>query len=84
MQEVWRVYNKSYRKIAEELKIPPVLAKIIANRTEPGEEKAFLDREGPLRDPFLIKDMDKAVEEILRHIRLGHPILVKAIMMSTE
>ncbi|MBQ7064417.1 MAG: single-stranded-DNA-specific exonuclease RecJ [Firmicutes bacterium] len=76
MQEVWRVYNKSYRKIAEELKIPPVLAKIIANRTEPGEEKAFLDREGPLRDPFLIKDMDKAVEEILRHIRLGHPILV--------
>ncbi|WP_300409684.1 single-stranded-DNA-specific exonuclease RecJ [Lagierella sp.] len=59
--------NKEYRKIAQEFKINEILAKIIANRDISYEEiPGFLNpnQKNSMHDPFLMKDMDRAVELI--------------------
>ncbi len=77
MKEQWRVHNKSYKAFAQALRIDPVVAKILANRCgSPEEARAFLDKGGELKDPFLMLDMEKAVALILSHVDAGHPIQV--------
>ena len=71
--EKWFVAAKKadFNKWAEEFRISPVLARILRNRdlTESAELHKFLN--GTLADcyaPGLMKDMDKAVEVILRAV----------------
>ena len=55
------------KKISEECGLLPLTAKILCNRglSEKNEIQAFLERDTmPLYDPFLLKDMDKAVKRI--------------------
>ena len=59
------------KRIAEECGLRPLTAKLFANRglTEKNEILAFLDKDNmPLYDPFLLKDMDKAVARIEKAI----------------
>ncbi len=59
--------NAIVSKIAKECRLLPLTAKILANRgmTEKEEIEVFLNKETiPLYDPFLLKDMDKAVARI--------------------
>lgn len=54
-------------KVAKECRLLPLTAKILVNRgmTEREEIEVFLNKETiPLYDPFLLTDMDKAVERI--------------------
>lgn len=77
----WMVAAKKadFNKIAEKYNITPVLARIMRNRevTEDEDIRRFLT--GKLTDlhsPFLLKDMEKAVEIILAKIEAGAPMRV--------
>lgn len=79
--EKWFVSAKKadFDKWAEEFGISPVLARILRNRdlTEPSEIRKFLY--GTLQDcysPWLLKDMDRAVEVIETAIRQKRAIRV--------
>lgn len=79
--EKWYVAAKKadFDKWAKEFNISPVLARILRNRdlTEEGEVRKFLY--GTLDDcysPWLMKDMDKAVELILEAVKAGTLIRV--------
>lgn len=74
--EKWLVAAKKadFQKWAQEFGISPVLARILRNRdlTEESQVRAFLY--GKLEDchsPFLLKDMDKAVQVVLDAIKSG-------------
>ncbi len=59
------------KKICQECGLRPLTAKLLANRglIEKNEIFGFLDRDSmPLYDPFLLKDMDKAVARIEKAI----------------
>lgn len=79
--EKWYIAAKKadFNKWAQEFKISPVLARILRNRdlTEEAEVRKFLY--GTLEDcysPWLMKDMDKAVELILQAIKEGTAIRI--------
>lgn len=79
--EKWLVAAKKadFQKWSEELHISPVVARILRNRdlTEISEVRRFLY--GKLEEchsPWLLKDMDKAVAEILAAIDSGKKIRV--------
>lgn len=76
MRENWRVYNKSYQAIQNQLGIAPVLAKILANRIQQEDAQAYMDREGELSDPMRMRDMDRAVALVMQNIREGNRIYV--------
>ncbi|MDO5018262.1 MAG: single-stranded-DNA-specific exonuclease RecJ [Lagierella massiliensis] len=74
-----RKANKEYKKISTDFNINKVLAKIISNRDiEYNQIPKYLNptSENSMHDPFLMKDMDKAVDIIIRaldsnkHIRI--------------
>ena len=68
-----------FNKIAEEYHITPVLARIMRNRdvTEDEDIRKFLKGSmADLYDPFLLKDMDKAVEIILAKIKEGASVRI--------
>lgn len=54
-------------QLAQEASVPPLLAALLCARgcSTPQDIHAALD-EGPLSDPFLLKDMDKAVDRLQR------------------
>jgi single-stranded-DNA-specific exonuclease len=59
--------------------LPLVLRQVLYNRglTQPAEIQSFLSNHYPAsRDPFLLADMDKAVERIARALRDGEMIVV--------
>lgn len=58
--------------------IPPMAAQLLAVRgmTDPEEAKAFWNGEETLSDPFLLNDMDKAVERIRRAVEEEEKICV--------
>lgn len=68
-----------WERIASENRLFPLTAKLLANRglTEKSEIANFLNRDTmPLHDPFLLKDMDKAVERIERAIELKQRVCI--------
>lgn len=66
----WLIFDSDEKlcsEISKECGLFPLTAKILQNRglTEKNEINLFLDKDNmPLHDPFLLKDMDKAVERI--------------------
>ncbi|KPK57333.1 MAG: hypothetical protein AMS21_11585, partial [Gemmatimonas sp. SG8_38_2] len=65
--------------LSSALNLPPTLATLLVQRgyATPGEAKSFLRPAlDSLTDPFLIKDMDKAVALVAKAVRSGTPILV--------
>lgn len=79
--EKWFVAAKKadFDKWAADYKISPVLARIIRNRDIMDEEQLKMFLDGKLSDchsPWLLKDMDKAVDIILEMIRQNKKIRV--------
>lgn len=77
----WMVAAKKadFDQIAEKYHITPVLARIIRNRdiVEDEEIRKFLCGDlQDLNDPFLMKDMERAVEIIMEKIRAGKRIRI--------
>jgi single-stranded-DNA-specific exonuclease len=66
-------------KIAKELAVPPVMAHVLLNRNIDSFEKARVffrpDLEN-LHDPYLMKDMDKAVDRLHHALSRGEKILI--------
>ncbi len=59
--------------------ITPLVARVLVNRgiTDAGDAKTFIERNASsLHSPFLINDMDKAVDRITRAIEAGEKITV--------
>lgn len=66
-------------RLADELKIPPVVAALLVSRgyeTKEKAEKFLYPSLEDLHDPYLLKDMDIAVKRILRAIDAGEKILI--------
>lgn len=82
MQKRWRVLTKNKEKadaLFRELKIHPVLCNILTQRGIDTFEKAkqfFRPQLSDLHDPFLMKDMEKAVNRILSAFSNQERILV--------
>ncbi|MGM0844118.1 MAG: single-stranded-DNA-specific exonuclease RecJ [Bacillota bacterium] len=66
-------------ELQQQLRIPPIVSKLLANRGihDIEEAKAFLHGEKePFHDPYLLMDMDKAVDRVKTAIEHGEPILI--------
>ena len=66
-------------RLATALEIPPVLANLLVQRGIETEEEAwqfFNPKLENLHDPFLMKDMDRAVERIDEAVKRNEPIMV--------
>lgn len=79
--EKWFVATKKadFEGIAKRFKIDPVIARIIRNRdiTDDKKIEEFLHADlSSLNSPWLLKDMDKAVEIILNKINSGKKIRI--------
>ncbi|MBQ7645895.1 MAG: single-stranded-DNA-specific exonuclease RecJ [Clostridia bacterium] len=71
--------QKKSADLAEALKISKLLADLLVVRSldTPESAERFLDKEIPcLYDPFLLKDMDKAVARITRAIEKGEKVCI--------
>lgn len=81
MKEKWTVQMKKadFRRISEEFGIDPVVARVIRNRGIIGDdairEYLYGGRE-KIRDPFLLRDMDRAVEILKKKIGSGKRIRI--------
>jgi single-stranded-DNA-specific exonuclease len=82
MEKRWKILSADERKIIalqQSLQISYVLCKILVQREIDTFEKAknyFRPQLSQLHDPFLMKDMDKAVERILKAVNDNEKILV--------
>ena len=82
MQKRWNLLNADKNKtstLQSELKINPVLCKILVEREIKTFEKAkkyFRPQLNELHDPWLMKDMDKAVNRIISAFSNSEKILV--------
>ncbi|MCI8466300.1 MAG: single-stranded-DNA-specific exonuclease RecJ [Lachnospiraceae bacterium] len=81
MQEEWRIYGKKadFEGLSKRLGIDPVTARIIRNRELTEEEEIQQYLYGSLKDchsPFLMKNMEEAVEILGKKIRAGKAIRV--------
>jgi single-stranded-DNA-specific exonuclease len=82
MEKRWRILNSNQEKagaLFRELKIHPALCNILVQRGIDTYDKAknfFRPQLSQLHDPFLMKDMDKAVERILSAFSSNEKILV--------
>jgi single-stranded-DNA-specific exonuclease len=82
MQLRWAVKEVDEQKVnalQRELKVHPVLCKLLVQRgieTYEAAKKFFRPELSDLHDPFLMKDMDKAVNRITQAISAGEKILI--------
>ena len=82
MQLRWAVKQVNEQKVnalQQELKVHPVLCKLLVQRgieTYEAAKKFFRPELSDLHDPFLMKDMDKAVNRITQAISAGEKILI--------
>ncbi|MBN2200603.1 single-stranded-DNA-specific exonuclease RecJ [bacterium] len=79
----WLIAGDSLPEVHQEftqgLGLPPVVSKILINRGIHSREQArkfFKPGWEDLYDPFLIRDMDKAVDRLSRAVRSGERILI--------
>ena len=71
--------NESVKRLSNELNISPILSSTLVNRgvkTFDQAKKFFRPNFEMLHDPFLMKDMDKAVKRILEAISNDEKILI--------
>jgi single-stranded-DNA-specific exonuclease len=71
--------SAAVKTLSEQLTVSPVLAEILVNRKIDTFEKArafFRPHIEDFNDPFLMKDMDRAVDRILKALRTGEQIVV--------
>jgi single-stranded-DNA-specific exonuclease len=82
MEKRWRILNSNQEQaeaLFRELKIHPAICNILVQRGIDTYDKAknfFRPQLSQLHDPFLMKDMDKAVERILSAFSSNEKILV--------
>jgi single-stranded-DNA-specific exonuclease len=83
MKKYWKIKEKGKRteveKLAYELNISHVLANLLVQRSITTYDKAkefFRPNLDDLYDPFIMKDMDKAIDRLDRAIENGEGILV--------
>lgn len=79
IEKSWKVAPQIPTDILERFHdFTPVMAQLLYNRGIDDAETAetFLNGNGPFHNPFLLKDMEKAVELILATIDSGEPIAV--------
>src|SRR4051812_7850806 len=82
MEKRWRLLSSDKEKsenLFRDLKVHPVLCNILVQRGIDSYEKArqfFRPELSELHDPFLMKDMQKAVERVLAAFTNGEKILV--------
>lgn len=79
-QWVLKPFQKSrVEELSDNLKISPLLARLLVNRNvgEPEKAHAFLyDSLKDLPNPFLLKDMEKAVARLIKAVRSREKIVV--------
>ena len=77
--ELTNEQNEIKNKLANELSISPVLAKLLVQRgivTFDDARSFFRPDLNDLHDPFLMKDMDKAVERLTKAMQRNEKILI--------
>ncbi len=71
--------NEVIKTLSEKLEIHPVLANLLAQRGIDTVEKAksfFIPDLNELHDPFLMKDMDKAVDRLIKAFSNNENVLI--------
>ena len=83
VEKIWKFREtadpENVRQLASELGVDPVLAELLVQRKVHTFEQArsfFRPSLENLHDPFLMKDMDKAVERVHQAVSTGEKILV--------
>jgi len=82
LEKIWNIKEKNIplqKKLSKELGISSILAQLLINRdiTDPKVADVFLRSKAcDLHDPFLLKDMDRAVERIARAIAGSERIMI--------
>lgn len=82
MSKIWNIKTPSPKlqiKLSDALGIHPIIAQLLVNRSIDEIEEAdnFLNPDlESLHDPFLFKDMDKAVERIQRAVKEKERVLI--------
>ena len=81
MEQKWELYEEvspeQIETLSREAHIPPLIARVLCNRglTDAREVEDFFNPSTQLlHDPFLMKDMDRAVERVLKALRNKEPI----------
>ncbi|MCR4439339.1 MAG: single-stranded-DNA-specific exonuclease RecJ [bacterium] len=72
-------HNEEARQLARALDVPEIIGRLLVNRgiTTPAAAQRFLEPSLEyLHDPFLMKDMERAVERLVRALRNRERILV--------
>lgn len=80
MKKIWQVYEKAPASFLEQGEnINPFILQLLYNRKieKPEDLKWFLNKEeNEFIDPFLFKDMDKAVDLIISHVKNSKKIMI--------
>src|SRR5687767_5819391 len=82
MQKRWKILEADEQKVVQlhqALNVNPVICKILVQRNIETFEEArnfFRPKLESLHDPWLMKDMEKAVERIMKAIQANEKILV--------
>ena len=82
MQKIWKILEPDIalqKKLVAECGISPIAAQLLINRnvTDASEADRFLQTDlSSLHDPFLFKDMDKAVKRIKKAVSKGEKIMI--------